>query len=386
MTAVHGATHHAADAGWHAATRPDLHLAQAGAPSGHDLVAQHTRGRHTDVEALAQSLKAEIQARPDEATVLMQEALGHLPVDDRDELAQAFVQAHDDAELRALGQTDAGRGALALAVVELTQGSVHGDEARDANRVGEALGVDLGVQANAGWAAFSGWLHGALDVAGFIPGLGAIPDLVNAGIYALEGDWENAGLSAVAAVPAAGDVVKGGTLAVRVGSEVAQHGDEVADAARLITRAGDDVTEGLAYRADLPRHLAGPDGFRGARLHGTHNADNAIAELQARGVPYRLEPTSTPGIAELRYDVTRPDGSIVTHSKTVYDPAVFSDASMLDLAQRAGDRAFADFMANPAGPTSFDLVEDGVHLRVYINRLSDGTPYVGNVHPIAPLP
>jgi hypothetical protein len=65
---------------------------------------------------------------------------------------------------------------------------------------------------------------------------------------------------------------------------------------------------------------------------------------------------------------------------------VFSDATMLDLAQRAGDRAFADFQRNPGGPTSFDLVEDGVHLRVYINRLSDGTPYVGNVHPIAPAP
>lgn len=386
MTTVQGAHHHAADAGRLAAGRPDLHLAQGTMPSGREIVAQHTRGRHTDVEAVADALKAEIQARPQEAAALMQDTLAHLPVDDRDELAQAFIDAHDDAGLRALGQSDAGRGALALAVTELTQGKVHGDEADAANRVGAALGVNLGVQANAGWAGFSGWVHGALDVAGFVPGLGAIPDLLNAGIYALEGDWQNAGLSAVAAVPAAGDAVKGGTIAVRVGSEVVQHGDEVADAARLITRSGDEVTEGLAYRADLPRHLAGPDGFRGARLHGTHNADNAIAELQARGVPYRLEPTSTPGIAELRYDVTRPDGSVVTHSKTVYDPAVFSDATMLDLAQRAGDRAFADFQRNPAGPTSFDLVEDGVHLRVYINRLSDGTPYVGNVHPIAPTP
>ncbi|MEP0916980.1 DUF4157 domain-containing protein [Leptolyngbya sp. DQ-M1] len=56
-------------------------------------------------------------------------------------------------------------------------------------------------------------VHGALDIAGFIPVLGAIPDGINAGIYALEGDWANAGLSAVAMVPAWGDGVKLGAIA-----------------------------------------------------------------------------------------------------------------------------------------------------------------------------
>lgn len=51
-------------------------------------------------------------------------------------------------------------------------------------------------------------VHGALDLAGFIPALGAIPDGINAGIYAVEGDWVNAGLSAIAAVPAWGDGIK----------------------------------------------------------------------------------------------------------------------------------------------------------------------------------
>lgn len=43
-------------------------------------------------------------------------------------------------------------------------------------------------------------VHGALDIAGFIPVLGAVPDGVNAAIYVVEGDWANAGLSAVAMV------------------------------------------------------------------------------------------------------------------------------------------------------------------------------------------
>lgn len=45
----------------------------------------------------------------------------------------------------------------------------------------------------------------ALDLAGFAPGVGAIPDLLNAAIYAIRGDKLNAGLSLLAAVPGIGD-------------------------------------------------------------------------------------------------------------------------------------------------------------------------------------
>lgn len=45
----------------------------------------------------------------------------------------------------------------------------------------------------------------ALDAAGLAPGVGAIPDLLNASIYALRGDWGAAGLSVLAAVPIIGD-------------------------------------------------------------------------------------------------------------------------------------------------------------------------------------
>ncbi len=53
----------------------------------------------------------------------------------------------------------------------------------------------------------------ALDVAGFAPGVGAIPDLLNAGISALRGDWASAGLNLLAAVPLIGDVAKATKLA-----------------------------------------------------------------------------------------------------------------------------------------------------------------------------
>lgn len=45
----------------------------------------------------------------------------------------------------------------------------------------------------------------ALDAAGLVPGFGAIPDLLNASISALRGDWTAAGLSVLAAVPVIGD-------------------------------------------------------------------------------------------------------------------------------------------------------------------------------------
>ncbi|MEX2593632.1 MAG: DUF4157 domain-containing protein [Anditalea sp.] len=65
-------------------------------------------------------------------------------------------------------------------------------------------------------------VHGALDLAGFIPVLGAIPDGVNAAIYAIEGDWSNAGFSAVAMVPGWGDGVKLGAMAGKSAIKVSE--------------------------------------------------------------------------------------------------------------------------------------------------------------------
>ena len=62
-------------------------------------------------------------------------------------------------------------------------------------------------------------VHGVLDVAGFIPVVGAVADVANAVIYAAEGDWGNAALSAVSAIPGVGDAVgavgKGGKLLLK---------------------------------------------------------------------------------------------------------------------------------------------------------------------------
>jgi predicted ribonuclease toxin of YeeF-YezG toxin-antitoxin module len=86
-------------------------------------------------------------------------------------------------------------------------------------------------------------VHFVLGAAGFIPGLGAVPDLLDAGVYALEGDMVNAGLSAAAAVPFAGDAVKAGTLTGKAGKQVAK-----AAAERTAKEAAEKVAKEAAER------------------------------------------------------------------------------------------------------------------------------------------
>lgn len=58
-----------------------------------------------------------------------------------------------------------------------------------------------------------------LDVAGFIPAFGAVPDLINGLIYTVRGDFVNAGLSFVAAIPLYGDTVAGVSKGMKYASK-----------------------------------------------------------------------------------------------------------------------------------------------------------------------
>ncbi|MFV0665332.1 hypothetical protein, partial [Denitromonas sp.] len=76
-----------------------------------------------------------------------------------------------------------------------TTGTLYG-EAPGSARAAEAAHPELsGVDA----------LQLVLDLAGMVPGAGAVPDLINAAVSALRGDWLGAGLSLFSAVPAVGD-------------------------------------------------------------------------------------------------------------------------------------------------------------------------------------
>jgi hypothetical protein len=98
-------------------------------------------------------------------------------------------------------------------------------------------------------------VHGALDIAGFIPALGAIPDGINALIYVAEGDWANAGVSAFAMIPAIGDgakaAVMGGKAAVKLsGKATVKLGEEGLAKAFKEARAASKVEKELAEKAE----------------------------------------------------------------------------------------------------------------------------------------
>lgn len=279
--------------------------------------------------------------------------------------------------------------------------------------------------------------HTSLDTIGMVPVVGSIAEGVNAGWYSAQGDYADAALSGAAAIPVVGDAADAARL-TRDGVGIAQDADAVAQdvrgaeaiakdaagagravppgssaakSARAVRAGGGgdhaggppkaaDSSDGayptgLAYRWDLPRHLAGPDGFTSSgKLNGTHNLHNATSALESRGayqVPmlekgkpgYTVTPTGTEGLSEIRYQVRNPTSGILKHdAKTVYDPTVRSDQSMLQSALEAGEEVFRQFKSN-SSKTTVDVNQHGMKFRVHINfDRRTGAPYVGNVRPI----
>ncbi len=81
--------------------------------------------------------------------------------------------------------------------------------------------------------------QGILDIGGFVPFLGAVPDLINAGISGLRGKKGEAALNAFAAIPFWGDAVKGGKKASdiiggirKLADDATTKTDDLIDAAR----------------------------------------------------------------------------------------------------------------------------------------------------------
>ncbi|MFJ9200827.1 DUF3990 domain-containing protein [Streptomyces flaveolus] len=83
-----------------------------------------------------------------------------------------------------------------------------------------------------GWSDVT---HATLDVVGMVPVVGEGADLVNAGIYAYEGDWTNAALSAASAIPVAGNVA--------TGAKMAKNASKAMDAGTAVAKKSDDAVD-----------------------------------------------------------------------------------------------------------------------------------------------
>ncbi|WP_110517430.1 WXG100 family type VII secretion target [Herpetosiphon llansteffanensis] len=106
---------------------------------------------------------------------------------------------------------------------------------------------DEGSWLSKAWNKASDWVHGALDVVGFIPGFGEIADGVNALIYLAEGRHLEAAISAAAMIPIVGDAGKIGKWGVKAGKEIAE---EIAEegAERAVKEVAEEVVEEGAER------------------------------------------------------------------------------------------------------------------------------------------
>ncbi|QDF03898.1 hypothetical protein BHS04_11890 [Myxococcus xanthus] len=61
----------------------------------------------------------------------------------------------------------------------------------------------------------------AMDLGGMIPGVGIAFDLASAGVSAYRGNWGEAGLSLIGAIPGIGDSIKGAAMAAKLGGALA---------------------------------------------------------------------------------------------------------------------------------------------------------------------
>ena len=111
------------------------------------------------------------------------------------------------------------------------------------------------------WEKASPWVHGILDVVGFIPVVGEIADGANALIYAAEGNYVDAALSVAGMVPFVG---WGAT-----GAKIAKHGDELVDG----IKHADDVVDALKYTDEAADALKHSDEAADALKHGDEAAD-----------------------------------------------------------------------------------------------------------------
>lgn len=112
----------------------------------------------------------------------------------------------------------------------------------------------------------------ALDAAGLAPGVGAIPDLLNASISALRGDWAAAGLSVLAAVPVIGDAA--------TAAKFAQKGVKAAKAAKKAEIVGNQVVKGQLNASVAKVDMPSPNSKNGVTNLNAYKETKKQKEMQ----------------------------------------------------------------------------------------------------------
>ncbi len=167
--------------------------------------------------------------------------------------------------------------------------------------------------------------HNVLDAAGFLPFIGTAADVVNAGVYAFQGEYAMAGLAMVGAIPIIGDGI---SAAVKLG-KAAKVAERAADATKFWSKAEFKGTR-VYQRSDLidPMRMdargrtsldlmrkgnapIGPDGKPLNLHHMLQSNDGPLAEMtqtfhQVNSKVIHINPSSMPsGIDRKAFDAFR---------------------------------------------------------------------------------
>jgi hypothetical protein len=134
------------------------------------------------------------------------------------------------------------------------------------------------------------------------------------------------------------------------------------------------LDDGFKHVDDFVPNGAGKPTFNSEKIVGCHNEVNFNKQLNSNGGRIEIvnsTPSGVNGVKNIEYKTLKLDnqgnpipGQYVsngtTHVKTVYDPAVFPEASMKDL----GYKSFKDAIDNPTkidinGPRTFEGTANG---------------------------
>ena len=125
------------------------------------------------------------------------------------------------------------------------------------------------------------------------------------------------------------------------------------------------------------------DRLKNGGIKGAHNRDAFLAELNRRGGRVESETPTAAGISQITYEVPRVDRTgkithykVIDDPKTVYDPKVFSDREMLEMAQKAAAQGYTK--NRMAGKREYTEVVNGIEFRSYMDKT---TGVITNVHP-----
>lgn len=196
-------------------------------------------------------------------------------------------------------------------------------------------------------AAVMDGVQGGLDLAGFIPGLGAIPDLASAGISSLRGNQVDALTSLAAAIPLAGDAGK--------------VSKEVADGAATVLRRSRWVDENIG----LVRALEGAGPLSGRAMDVI---DAARAETTLVGKVRILRQGDVFNAQQRRYLIENfvicfPAGTqVVTRDGPKAIEALQEGDEVLSWDEATGEQGF-----RPVVRTFQNQTEELVHLRVQVD-------------------